>query len=116
MQEIVKNCETIWAESPAFFDPLAQGYETPPQKIILMNLHNVNDGHAIDRAERIKRPSSGFLVLRSLVNSSPFEGYRKYICGFEWRGGGGHPWEMEKRQVARYLELGLLKILDGRTA
>jgi hypothetical protein len=111
--DIVMNCQTIWVESPAFFDPLVRRYEIPPQKITLMNLRGVNDDHAIDGAERIKKPSSGFLVLRHLVNSAAFEGYRKYVCRFEWQGSHAHLWEMEKRQVGRYLELGFLKILDG---
>ena len=109
--DIVKSCQTIWAETPAFFDPLVRGYETPRQKITLMNLHAVHDDYACDDAERIQRPSSGFQVLRYLVNSPAFAGTRKFICAFEWRGGSGHSWEQEKRQVARYLELGLLSLL-----
>jgi hypothetical protein len=112
--DIVKRCQTIWVETPAFFDPLLRGYKIPPQRITLINLHVVHDNHAADEAEPTQRPSSGFQVLRYLrylVNSPEFAGTRKFICGFEWRGGRGHPWEQEKRQVAHYLNLGLLNSL-----
>jgi hypothetical protein len=109
--DIVKRCQTIWVETPAFFDPLLRGYKISPQKITLINLHAVHDNYAADEAEPIQRPSSGFRVLRYLVNSPEFAGTRKFICGFEWRGGRGHPWEQEKRQVAHYLNLGLLNSL-----
>jgi hypothetical protein len=116
--DIVKNCQTIWVESSAFFEPLTRGYKVPREKIILMNLHVIKDDYAIDGAERIARPSSGFQVLRYLVNRGAFAhgGYRKFICGFEWRGGGVHRWDVEKQQVARYVELKLLNILDDRSA
>jgi hypothetical protein len=110
---IVKNCQTIWVQIPAFCDPLMKGYDIPREKIAVMDLHALHDDYATSDAERIRRPSSGFQVLRYLVNSSEFAGYRRLICGFEWRG-GGHDWETEKRQAARYIELGLIKSLDGR--
>jgi hypothetical protein len=108
---IVKSCQTIWVETPAFFDPLLRGYKIPPQRITLMNLHAVHDNYAAQDAEPIQKPSSGFQVLRYLVNSAAFAGHQKFICGFEWRGGSGHPWDQEKRQVARYLKLGLVSSL-----
>lgn len=108
---IVRSCQTIWVETPAFFNPLRRGYEVPRQRIALMNLHAVHDNYAADDAEPIQRPSSGFQVLRYLVNSPAFAGTRKFMCGFEWRGGAGHGWEQEKRQVAQYLKLGLLRSL-----
>ena len=113
--DIVGSCQTIWVESSVFFEPLTRGYSVPHRKIRLMPLHAVNDGYAIEGAERIKRPSSGFQVLRYLVNSQAFAGgYQKFICGFEWRGGDVHSWGIEKRQVARYLELKLLNTVGGR--
>jgi hypothetical protein len=115
---LVKRCQAIWVEISTFFDPLISEYSIPRQKIALMNLHSVHDNYAIDDADRIDKPSSGFQVLRYLVNAPVFaeKNYRKFIYGFQWQGGAGHRWDVERRQVARYVELKLLKILDGRSS
>jgi hypothetical protein len=97
-------------EHPDFMDPLIRGYDIPRQKITLLDLHGVEYNHVIEGAEQIERPSSGFQVLRYLVNSpAPFGEYRIFICGFEWRGGSGHDWELERLKAARYLGLNLLE-------
>jgi hypothetical protein len=109
-RDIARSCHTIWVETPAFVDPLVRGYDVPRQRITLLDLHGVYDNHAIEGAEQIERPSSGFQVLRYLVNSPALFGeYRIFIYGFEWRGGARHTWELERRQAARYLELELLE-------
>jgi hypothetical protein len=72
-------------------------------------MYAVRDIYAIDGAERITAPSSGFQVLRYLVNSTVFAGYRKFICGFEWQGGPGHLWALEKKQAKHYLNIRLLE-------
>jgi hypothetical protein len=109
-RDIVRSCQTIWVENADFVDPLKRGYDIPRQRITLLDLHGGADNCAIEGAEQIERPSSGFQVLRYLVNSPALlDEYRIFICGFEWRGGAGHAWELERRQAARYLELDLLK-------
>ena len=108
---IVKNCRSVWVESPTFLQPLMWGYGIPREKIILRHLHGVRDRYAIDGAERITAPSSGFQIVRYLVNESKFAACRKCICGFQWQGAENHLWDVEKKQAERYLDRGLLEML-----
>ena len=64
---IVKSCKTIWVEIASFFEPLVRRYEIPREKIHLKPMYRIRDSYAIDGAERITAPSSGFQVLRYLV-------------------------------------------------
>ena len=108
---IVKSCQSIWVEVAVFIEPLMRVYEVPQEHITLRYMSSIRDTYAIDGTGRINLPSSGFQVLRYLVNSKEFAGYRKYIIGFEWKGGNRHMWEMEKNQVGYYLKSSLLEDL-----
>lgn len=102
--EVVKNSLGIWVGAPMFIGSLVRGYDVPRQKILLVSLPE----HDAYKTEQIVTPTSGFQVLRFLVNSPWFAVFDKFICGFTWQGGPKHPWEQEKRQVAHYVEIGLL--------
>lgn len=103
---VVTTCETIWAETDLFAEPLARDYGVPQQKIECRTLNGIRDRFAVSNG--IIRPSSGFQVLRYLVNSSTFADTEKFIRGFTFQGGRCHQWEAEKRQVEHYLQRGLI--------
>lgn len=109
---VVESCASIWVEIESFVEPLVKGYKIPREKIHLNAMRSVQDRYA-KTATPITAPSSGFQVLRYLVNSPEHALYRKFICGFEWRGGGVHQWELEREQATHYLRMGLLERLDG---
>ncbi len=108
---IVNNCRSIWVESATFLEPLLSGYGIPRERIILRHLNEVGDRYGIDDAARITAPSSGFQILRYLVNESKFAACRMCICGFQWQGAENHQWDVEKKQGEQYLKLGLLEML-----
>lgn len=107
---VVDNSAWIWAQIELFAEPLERGYGVPRQKIEFINLANVRDLDEIqtENAKLIKRPSSGFQVLRYLAYATEYDDTEKFICGFTFEGGPLHQWEYEKKQVERYIELGLL--------
>lgn len=107
---VVDNCEKIWAQTDLFAEPLEIGYGVPRHKIELANLTKVRDPDDIqsEHAPLITRPSSGFQMLRYMVNAVAYADTEKFIYGFTFEGGPLHQWEYEKEQVERYIELGLL--------
>lgn len=107
---VAESCEMFWVETSLLVEPLQKGYNVQSQEIVVKMLKSIRDpiDRQISQAESITRPSSGFQVLRYLVNTSAFADFDKFFCCFTFQGGPCHQWELEKEQVARYVELGLL--------
>ncbi len=56
-------------------------------------------------------PSTGLLGIEMILDNPSFRNHEKYIIGFTWQGWKGHPWQLEKRLVEKYIENGVLKVL-----
>ncbi len=56
-------------------------------------------------------PSTGLLGIEMILDNPSFRNHEKYIIGFTWQGWKGHPWQLEKRLVEKYIENEVLKIL-----
>lgn len=56
-------------------------------------------------------PSSGYTVIRNILDDEDFKGYRIYLLGFLWEGWEGHPWANEKKVIKHYESLNRLEIL-----
>jgi len=58
-------------------------------------------------------PSTGIIGIETVLKDPMFKKYKqKFLLGFGWEGWIGHPWELEKKLVQKYLNQGLL--LDAR--
>lgn len=61
-------------------------------------------------------PSTGVLGIESLLDSTKYTEYKKYIAGFSLEGWEGHPWELERCLINDYIERRVLVPLDDSGA